>query len=43
MVYRALVPVIILAHFAFLAYVVFGGFLTWRWPSAPRRHWRRCS
>ena len=34
MVYRALVPVIILAHFAFLAYVVFGGLLTWRWPSA---------
>jgi Protein of Unknown function (DUF2784) len=34
MVYRALVPVIILAHFAFLAYVVFGGFLTWRWPPA---------
>ena len=34
MVYRALVPVIVLAHFAFLAYVVFGGFLTWHWPSA---------
>ena len=30
--YRLLVQVILLAHFAFLAYVVFGGFLAWRWP-----------
>jgi Protein of Unknown function (DUF2784) len=29
---RLLVQVILLTHFAFLAYVVFGGFLAWRWP-----------
>lgn len=34
MVYRGLVPVIVLGHFAYLGYVVFGGFLTWRWPAA---------
>jgi hypothetical protein len=33
-VYRALVPVILVAHFTFLAYVVLGGFLAWRWPRA---------
>lgn len=32
--YRLLVTVILAAHFGFLAYVVFGGFLTWRWPRA---------
>ena len=30
--YRALVTVILVVHFAFLAFVVFGGFLSWRWP-----------
>src|SRR5262245_48266769 len=34
MPYRALVTVLLVTHFAFLAYVVFGGFLTWRWPRA---------
>jgi hypothetical protein len=29
--YRALVTVILAAHFAYLAYAVFGGFLAWRW------------
>jgi len=32
--YRLLVSVILVAHFAFLAYVVLGGFLAWRWPRA---------
>lgn len=34
MVYRVLVPVILVAHFTFLAYVVLGGFPAWRWPRA---------
>ena len=32
--YRLLVSVILVAHFAFLGYVVLGGFLAWRWPRA---------
>ena len=34
MFYRSLVTVILAAHFCFLAYVVLGGFLAWRWPRA---------
>jgi hypothetical protein len=30
--YRELVTVILVVHFAYLAFVVFGGFLSWRWP-----------
>jgi hypothetical protein len=30
--YRLLICLAVGAHFAFLAYGVFGGFLTWRWP-----------
>jgi hypothetical protein len=30
--YRLLVTAIVLVHFAFLGFVVFGGFLAWRWP-----------
>jgi hypothetical protein len=30
--YKLLTTVILVTHFAFLAYVVFGGFLAWRWP-----------
>jgi hypothetical protein len=30
--YRDLVTVILVVHFAYLAFVVFGGFLSWRWP-----------
>jgi hypothetical protein len=29
-----LVSLILVAHFGFLAYVLFGGFLAWRWPRA---------
>ena len=32
MVYRILAGAIVVLHFAVLAYVVFGGFLAWRWP-----------
>lgn len=32
--YRFLVTVILAAHFGFLAYVVLGGLLAWRWPRA---------
>jgi hypothetical protein len=32
--YRVLVTVILSVHFAYLAYVVLGGFLAWRWPRA---------
>lgn len=30
--YRVLIIAAVAAHFAFLAYAVFGGFLAWRWP-----------
>jgi hypothetical protein len=30
--YRLLTTLILAAHFAFLGYVVLGGFLAWRWP-----------
>jgi hypothetical protein len=33
-VWRGSVTFILLVHFAFLAYVVGGGFLAWRWPRA---------
>jgi Protein of Unknown function (DUF2784) len=32
--YRLLVTAILVVHFGYLAYVVFGGFLAWRWPRA---------
>jgi hypothetical protein len=31
-VYRAVAGAVVLAHVGFLAYVVAGGFLAWRWP-----------
>jgi hypothetical protein len=36
--YRALADVTMVVHFAFLAYVVTGGFLAWRWPRAIWAH-----
>jgi uncharacterized protein DUF2784 len=30
--YRALTTAILVLHFAYLAYLVTGGFLAWRWP-----------
>jgi uncharacterized membrane protein YhhN len=32
MVYRLLVDLVVSVHLAFLAFVVLGGFLAWRWP-----------
>ena len=34
MAYRLLADVTMVVHFVFLAYVVGGGFLAWRWPRA---------
>lgn len=34
MAYRIVAEFAMLLHFAFLAYVVAGGFLAWRWPAA---------
>ncbi|MEU4422587.1 DUF2784 domain-containing protein [Actinoplanes sp. NPDC024001] len=36
--FRILADATMLVHFAFLAWVVFGGFLAWRWPSAIWAH-----
>ena len=30
--YRALAVLVLVAHFAFILFVAFGGFLAWRWP-----------
>lgn len=32
MLYRILTTATVIVHFAFLAYVVTGGFIAWRWP-----------
>jgi hypothetical protein len=32
MLWSALADALVLAHFAFTGFVIFGGFLTWRWP-----------
>ncbi|MET7393962.1 DUF2784 domain-containing protein [Dactylosporangium sp. NPDC005572] len=32
--YRALATTVLVVHFAFLAYVILGGFVAWRWPKA---------
>lgn len=32
--YRVLTTLVLVTHFAYLAYVVLGGFLAWRWPRA---------
>jgi hypothetical protein len=36
--YRLLADAVMVLHFGFLAYVVFGGFLAWRWPWALSPH-----
>jgi hypothetical protein len=36
--YRLLADVVMVLHFGFLAYVVLGGFLAWRWPWALPPH-----
>jgi hypothetical protein len=32
MIWSALAAGLVVIHFAFTAFVIFGGFLTWRWP-----------
>jgi hypothetical protein len=32
MIWCGLADALVIAHFAFTAFVIFGGFLTWRWP-----------
>ena len=38
MVWRVLADVVVAVHLAFTLFVVFGGFLTWRWPSVSWAH-----
>jgi hypothetical protein len=38
MVYRVVEACVVGAHFGYLAYVIFGGFLIWRWPHAIWSH-----
>ena len=40
--YDWLVTVILALHFAYLAYLVLGGFLAWRWPKAFFAHVAAC-
>ncbi|MBS0366749.1 MAG: DUF2784 domain-containing protein [Proteobacteria bacterium] len=32
MIWRLLAAMVVVIHFAFAAFCIFGGFLTWRWP-----------
>src|ERR1700680_1416688 len=34
MIWSLLADTLVVIHFAFTAFVIFGGFLTWRWPAA---------
>jgi hypothetical protein len=38
MIWSALADALVVVHFAFTAFVIFGGFLTWRWPSGALAH-----
>ena len=38
MMWSLLADALVVIHFAFTAFVVFGGFLTWRWPKAALAH-----
>jgi hypothetical protein len=38
MLWRALANAVVVLHLAFVAFVIFGGFLAWRWPKAPLAH-----
>jgi Protein of Unknown function (DUF2784) len=41
--YRWLVTAALAAHFGYLAYLLLGGFLTWRWPRAIWPHLAACA
>ncbi len=38
MIWSAIADGLVVLHFAFTAFVIFGGFLTWRWPRAAVAH-----
>jgi Protein of Unknown function (DUF2784) len=38
MIWSLLADALAIAHFAFTAFVIFGGFLSWRWPAAISVH-----
>jgi Protein of Unknown function (DUF2784) len=38
MLWSLLADALVLVHFTFTAFVIFGGFLTWRWPRAALLH-----
>ena len=38
MMWSLLSDALVVIHFGFTAFVVFGGFLTWRWPKAAFAH-----
>jgi hypothetical protein len=38
MIWSLLADTLVVIHFAFTAFVIFGGFLTWRWPAAAFVH-----
>jgi hypothetical protein len=38
MIWSLLADSLVILHFAFTAFVVFGGFLTWRWPRVALAH-----
>lgn len=41
--YRWLITLALAAHFAFLAFMLLGGFLAWRWPRAIWAHLAACA
>lgn len=38
MIWSAIADALVVVHFAFTAFVIFGGFLTWRWPRLALLH-----
>lgn len=38
MLWSLLADAVVIIHFSFTAFVIFGGFLTWRWPRAAIAH-----
>ena len=38
MTWSVLADALVVLHFAFTAFVIFGGFLTWRWPRLALAH-----
>ena len=38
MIWSAIADGLVVVHFAFTAFVIFGGFLTWRWPRLALAH-----